>query len=219
MIIYVNRGVTRLFHFTKLKSLIHILYDEDGILATDFIENDVKQQNDLSRLDKSTDYVCCSLQYPNTWYWKKLKERDEDKVFKEWVFLSVNLATLKERQFKFCPFNAATDYGIYIRDDVININEIFAPIVGNRVRQPNMLECCPTDGQAEILVCKNIPLKFINSIIVGNEICADNIGAILKTIDKDISVFISPDVCNTNWNRLVSNGQAPQEIKYDYRGE
>jgi hypothetical protein len=69
------------------------------------------------------------------------------------------------------------------------------------------------------LVYKNIPLQFVNGIIVGNSDTADNIGAILKTIGKDLPVFISSDVCNTNWSNQVRNGHIPQEAEYNYRGE
>lgn len=212
-------GATRLCHFTKVKSFVHILAEEEGILATDFVKEDVKQQNDLERLDNATDYVCCSLQYPNGWYWKKVKQRDEDSVFKDWVVLSIDLSILKERQFNFCPCNAAKNHGGYIRNDVKNINELFSTTSGGFKRTPRMLSCCPTNDQSEILVYKNIPLQFINGIIVGNEDSANDIGAILKTVGKDIRVFISPSVCNTDWSNQVRNGNVPQEIEYNYRGE
>ena len=46
-----KHGVTRLCHFTKLKNLIHILTENDGILATDRIEFDIKSINDMARYD------------------------------------------------------------------------------------------------------------------------------------------------------------------------
>lgn len=212
-----NRKATRLCHFTKVKCLVQILTSEDGILATDFINSDVKQPNDMGRYDNATDYVCCSLQYPNGWYWGKARERDSDKIFKEWCVLTINLNILKNAKFCFCPCNSAINSGKFIRSDSENISSIFdVPNVKIKYRPPNMLDCCPTDDQAELLIYKNIPLQFVNGIIVGDGECANNISAILKTINKDLPVFVSPDVCNTNWSKLVRNGQIPQEVAYNY---
>ena len=47
----VEKNVTRLCHFTKTKNLVHILSSTEGIVATAFIKNDVKHQNDLGRYD------------------------------------------------------------------------------------------------------------------------------------------------------------------------
>jgi hypothetical protein len=215
-----SRGVTRLCHFTKVKSLVHILTSEDGILATDYINQDVKQQNDMERYDNATDCVCCSLQYPNGWYWDQAKKRDSDQIFKEWCVLTINLDILKNARFRFCPCNSAYKSGSLIRNDVENISAIFDdPNIRMRYRPTTMLDCCPTDDQAEILVYKNIPLQFVNGIIIGNSETADNIGAILKTIGKDLPIFISPDVCNTNWSKQIRSGCIPQEEEYNYRGE
>lgn len=63
-----------------------------------------------------------------------------------------------------------------------------------------MLPCCPTDGQAEILIKHDIPLRFIRAIIVGNESAADQINAVLKICKCKIDIYIAPDVCNTNWS-------------------
>jgi hypothetical protein len=213
-----NRSVTRLCHFTKVRSLSHILTNQNGILATQFISDDRKHQNDAQRLDNSADHVCCSLQYPNCWYWKKSKERDEDAIFKEWVVLCIDLEILKAKSFKFSPCNAAKGNGSYISSDITNISSIFATKIDCRTRTTQMLQCCPTDDQAEILLQKNIPLQFVTGIIVGNNESANNIGAILKTVNKDFPVLISPDICDTSWSNQVRVGQIPLETEYNYRG-
>ena len=214
-----GRGATRLCHFTKVKSLVHILTSEDGIIATDFINKDIKQQNDFQRLDNKTDHVCCSLQYPNSWFLRKVRDRDTDLVFKEWVILVIDLGILKEQSFKFCPCNASKGCGCYISGEVASIAELFSHTIGTRNRTPQMLMCCPTDDQAEILVYKNVPLRFVTGIIVGNNESANNIGAILKTIGKHLPVFVSPSVCSTVWSDQVRSGQTPLETEYYYRGE
>jgi len=212
-----NRGATRLCHFTKVKSLTHILTSEDGILATDFIPTDYKQQNDLERLDNAEDYVSCSLQYPNCWFWRIVKGRDADAIFKEWVVLAIDLRILKDKAFKFCACNAAKEMGKYIQSNPEKINNLFSePTIQNRYRAPNMLKSCPSDDQAEIMIYKNIPISFVNGIIVGNENSADNIAAILKTLGKAIPVFISASVCNTDWSNIIRQGRIPVETEYIY---
>jgi len=214
-----SRNATRLCHFTKVKSLTHILRDDLGIRSTDLINPGVKQQNDKERLDNATDYVCCSLQYPNSWYWRQAKGRDVDKVFQEWVVLSIDLAILKETKCKFCPYNAAVGRGAGISDNLANIYTLFDSPIRGRSRTPRMLDCCPTNDQAEILVHKNIPLNYVNQIIVGDCSTANHIFSILLTTNNNIPVYIAPDVCNTNWSAMVRNGQTPLETQYFHRSE
>lgn len=60
-----NRNIKRICHFTNSKNLSHILNDFKGIYATDFLLENYKDYNDDLRLDGKTDYICCSIQYPN----------------------------------------------------------------------------------------------------------------------------------------------------------
>jgi hypothetical protein len=186
---------------------------ENGILATKFIPSDIKQQNDKARLDNAEDYVCCSLQYPNCWYWNKAKIRDDDVIFREWVVLIIDLAILKESAFKFSSCNAAKSHGEYISDDLNKIADLFAE---GGYRKPNMLSCCPSDDQAEILVYENIPLDYVNGIIVGDNDNANNIASILKTVNKKIPIYVSAPVCNTEWSSMVRRGEKPTETEYKY---
>lgn len=211
-----GRGVTRLCHFTKTKALVHILTGEDGILATGSIKREIRYQNDPARLDGALDYVCCSLQYPNSWYWKRAKSRDPDVIFKEWVVLTIRLEILRERSFQFCCCNAAKDCGAHIERDLSKISTIFqSPTVDGFFRKKKMLDCCPTNDQAEIMIYRNIPYRYISGIIVGNEDNADDITATLKTIGRgELPVYISPSVCSTQWSYEVRSGIVPEEVKY-----
>lgn len=214
-----SRGVTRLCHFTRIDSLVNIITSPSGILATQFIQNDIKKQNDDVRADGVTDYVCCSIEYPNSWYWDKLKRRDQDHIFREWAILCIDIEIVRYRKIKFSPCNAAYCSGQYIMQDLSLFSELFAENtrVGqkNYFRSPLMLPCCPTDGQAEILIEHDIPLRYIKSIIVGNEYVADHVNAILKTCKFKRDIYVAPDVCNTNWSNLVRIGKRPEEIKYN----
>lgn len=214
----IKRGITRLCHFTKIKSFVHILSSPDGILATNFIKTDVKEQNDLDRRDGNLDYVCCSIEYPNSWYWEKVKSRDGDAVFRDWIILCIDLEIVKHKKIKFCPCNAAFGNGSYIEENISVFDELFNSVLSlsgrSRTRTAKMLTCCPTDDQAEVLVYSNIPLRYIKGIVVGSESVADNVNAILKTCNKELDIFIAPDVCNTNWSSFVRNGMRPTEKKF-----
>lgn len=214
-----SRGVTRLCHFTKIDSLVNIITSPSGILATRFIQNDIKKQNDTVRADGLTDYVCCSIEYPNSWYWNILKKRDEDIIFREWVILCIDTEIVKYRNIKFCPCNAAYGGGQFISEDLSEFDKLFAECthVGTKTysRPSSMLTCCPTDGQSEILIEHDIPPRYIKSIIVGNEHVADHINAILTTCKFKADIYIAPDVCNTNWSSLVRMGNRPTENKYN----
>ena len=214
----IKRGVTRLCHFTKTKSFVHILNSSDGILATSFIKADVKEQNDSNRFDGNLDYVCCSIEYPNSWYWEKVKSRDSDAIFREWIILYIDLEIVKHQKIKFCPCNAAFGNGSYIKKNISAFSELFDSVLTigekSRSRTSKMLTCCPTDGQAEVLVYSNIPLRYIKGVIVGSEAAADNIHAILKTCNKELDIFMAPDVCNTKWSSLVRDGLRPTEKKF-----
>ena len=169
--ILVVRGVTRLCHFTKLQNLTHIITSEGGVLASNSIRQDTKNVNDTARYDGELDSVCCSVQYPNSWFLKKAMQNNLNKIFKDWVVLYIDLAILKYKNAKFCPCNASKANGAYIEGNMDNIDSIFSASVStfDYPRSAKMLSCCPTDGQAEILIENNIPREYIQGIAVGNE--------------------------------------------------
>jgi hypothetical protein len=214
--ILMDRGVTRLCHFTKFKSLTHIISSDEGILASKFISRDTKNITDKERYDGKLDHVCCSIQYPNSWLLKSDMHNNTDKLFNEWVVLYINLSILNYKEAKFCPCNASTDRGKYITNDV---SSLFAdPVSCKRVycREVNMLDCCTTDGQAEILIKDNIPREFIIGIATNNKDVTKRIDAMLKTRNvKQIPIYIAPDVITTKWSEMIRSGHLPDETLYD----
>lgn len=216
------RGVTRLCHFTKFQNLTHIITSPDGVLASDAIQQDTKNVNDAARYDGELNFVCCSVQYPNSWFLQKTIQRDSDKIFKDWVVLYIDLSILEYRNTKFCPCNASKKSGAYINNNMDAIDTIFAASVSTfkYSRSPKMLSCCPTDGQAEILIEKGIPREYINGIAVGNEDIAERVYSILKIYDlKHISLYIAPDVLTPEWSNMIREGRRPNEIQCDWSEE
>lgn len=216
------RGVTRLCHFTKLQSLTHIITSESGVLASNSIRQDTKNVNDTARYDGELDFVCCSVQYPNSWFLNSAMRKSHDIIFKDWVVLYVDLSILKYKRAKFCPCNASKSNGAYINGNMDNIDSVFSTTVLTfpYPRSPKMLSCCPTDGQAEILIENSIPRKYINGIAVGNEDVAKRVYSILKMYSLEhISIYIAPDVLTTKWSQLIKDGYTPDEILCDWSEE
>lgn len=210
------RGVTRLCHFTKFQSLTHIISSTDGILASSSIRQDTKNVCDTARYDGELDYVCCSVQYPNSWFMKKAMQNNTDKIFRDWVVLYISLSILENKRAKFCPCNASKANGAYIEDNMENVESIFANSVPTFAypRSARMLPCCPTDGQAEILIEDNIPRESIMGIAVGNEGVAKRIYAMLKMYELEhIEIYVAPDVMTPNWSGIIKNNRRPIETK------
>ena len=213
-----QHGVTRLCHFTKLQSLSHILLSPDGIMATSRIDSDMLNQVDDVRADGELDYVCCSIEYPNSWYLDNAKARNKDEIFRDWAIMYINPEIVKIRDIKVCECNAARGNGMYTRrGDDESIENLFAMRVNSfrYSRTARMLSSCPTNSQTEILIKDGIPRKYIKGIVVGNEETARMVYAMRKTLGAEtIDLFISPEVVTTEWRALVQRGVRPQEKEY-----
>ena len=80
-----RRGITRLCHFTPSRNLAHIASDPKGILASRHLLDDEKivfNPTDRERLDGHKGHVCCSIQYPNAWYFRTA--RGKEVLFRDW---------------------------------------------------------------------------------------------------------------------------------------
>ena len=213
----VSRGVTRLCHFTKFQKLCDIICSEQGILATSGITFDTKNVTDSKRLDGKIDYVCCSVQYPNSWYLMKAENNDRDPIFKEWVVIFIDPAVLLYRNAKFSPCNAATANGAYICDDINDVEQIFADTLPTwkHSRNASMLPFCPTDGQAEILIEGDIPRNLIIGIGVPDEALAKRVHALLKQVHQTQKrIIISKALFSNEWSNMARNGLVPYEEEY-----
>ncbi len=215
-----NRGVTRLCHFTNLARFVHIISSEIGVCATANIDQDIKRETDHARLDGECGYVCCSIEYPNSWFLRKAMERDIEEVFRDWIVLCIDLDVVRIRKIKYSPCNASAGNGNYIYSNEEELDMLFDPVCVRMKRDPQILDCCATDDQAEILIENNIPREMISKIIVGNTVVAAQVYSILKVYGiRDISIAVAPDVLNTNWSRIVRNGKRPEEMNFVPEGE
>ena len=203
-----KRNITRLCHFVHTNILLHILNNNEGVKAVDFIKQDVLIQNDKQRLDGKTDYINCSVQYPNWWYLRRVK--DNNPIFSDWAILFIDpiVATIETTQF--CKVNAATRYGAYICKGAEAFRELFSANVGRKNRTKDMLQNAPTDDQAEVLVYENIPVSMIKGIAFENEEIARQKIVEWKVMGfPKIDVFISPELFDVPTSGKIRRGEEP----------
>jgi len=216
-----RRGITRLCHLTPSRNLGHILTGGIGILSTKNLQADeriVFTQNDLERFDKHEGYICCSVEYPNVWYFDKAQSKD--KIFKDWVVLFIDPKYIWQSGTLFCPRNAASNSGRNIVEGEQGFESLFATAVpgyqGKSIqRRLSHLACCPTDNQAEVLIHDQISISDILSIAVRSKEQAVNEMVRLQMlgIPEDKYKFVTaPDLFEKyKLSNLISSGNRPDE--------
>ena len=168
-----RRGITRLCHFTPSRNLAHIASDPRGILASRHLQEDeavILNPTDKVRLDGYRDHVCCSIQYPNAWYFKKARENE--RLFRDWAVLLIDARYLWQTGTMFCPRNAAAGGGRLVRGGVAAFDAMFADAVeGFRTyrRGPTHPDFLPTDEQAEVLIPDRIGHGDVQGIAVRDD--------------------------------------------------
>ena len=173
-----RRGVTRLCHFTPSRNLSHIAAGKLGILATASLRADEKailNPTDSKRWDGWISHVCCSIEYPNAWY--LVKAREKEKLFRDWVVLFIQPHYIWSIDTHFCPRNSAAQGGTLVRAGFAAFHSLYSSHVLGAykttiTRTPQMLACCPTDDQAEVLVKDRIRLEDIQGVAVRSEMQA-----------------------------------------------
>lgn len=162
-----NHHVSRLCHITQVDKLFSILYGDEGILATDFCDSKSMYRNDVDRMDGKTEYISTSIEYPNVWYYSNKK--DVNPYVNNWAVLFIDPTLCQKENTLFCPINSAASKGAYIRGDAEIFRASFNQQVGFRRRTNYMLNSCPTDDQAEVLIYKHVPVNSITGIAFETE--------------------------------------------------
>jgi len=216
-----RRGIRRVCHFTPSRNLGHILCGGRGILATKHLsasERDVFNPTDLERLDRHTGHVCCSVEYPNAWYFRKV--RANERIFLDWVVLLIEADVLLEPSVKFCPRNAAAAYGRLADEGLEAFDAMYAPRVnGQRTyfRTKEQSDAVPTDQQAEVLIPDAIPVAKLTGVAVRDRDQAATEVARLRQLQVEIPPFvIAPLFFNAYaLSSALRSGEVPEEIPYD----
>ena len=214
------RGITRLCHFTPSRNLAHIAEDERGILATQHLSEDEKavfNQTDLQRLDGHPDYVCCSIQYPNAWYFRNA--RDRELLFRDWVVLLINSHYLWRAGTKFCPRNSAAEHGRLIGEGAEAFESLFddnVQGVNTFGRGPDHPPFLPTDEQAEVLIPDRISQHDTIGIAVHDDAQAQREISRLRLLGcPPPKIWVIPEFYNPNaLSHLLRAGKIPAEREH-----
>jgi hypothetical protein len=216
-----RRGITRLCHFTPSRNLAHILLGTWGILATKHLKRDERalfNATDLSRLDRHEGHICCSVEYPNAWYFEHARGREL--LFRDWVVVLFDPRYLWEMGTLFCPRNAAASFGRQLGEGTEAFRSLFAASVegahGQRFGRRSMhLSCSPTDDQAEVLIPDRVALRHVRGFIVASETQGKNELSRLRLAGLDISaleVLVSPTAFQKRaLSECIRSGRRPVE--------
>lgn len=215
----IKRRISRLCHFTQSRKLPHILGELQGIYSIDTLVSsspDLVDVNDPLRLDGQPNYICCSIEFPNTYFFQKAAIRE--KIFMDWVVLILKRELIWKSDNKYSYRNAAAQptpigsgCGAFLKiyeDSVIGS--------GNRTftRGRTQFDFCPTDVQAEVLIKEVIPRQDIIKIGVATEEQAKleiKRLSLLKIDTDQLEFIIAPHMFDGSWVNLVKAGKYPVE--------
>jgi hypothetical protein len=201
-----------------------MLSGEQAILATRKLKEDERRlftPTDLRRLDGDEGCVCCSIEYPNGWYFDKA--RGADALFRDWVVLLIKPDYLWMEGTRFCPRNAAAGAGREIARGSVGFLKLFTTSVvgayGRRyVRLRAHLNCCPTDDQAEVLVPDRIPLADVLGVVVSSESQAKNEVARIRIAQAPrppFPILISPTLFDKQaLSAAIRSNTRPSETRW-----
>lgn len=170
---------TRLTHFTPSLNLPSIVADGE-LRSVKALRDDVRacyRATDLQRLDGYPDKVCCSIQYPNGYYFDIARRKSDVINYPDWVCLLLDKDVVATGGTLFSPRNAAAA-GKRPAPGAAGLQACFAPSVlgqggQTRTRGPRHDPRSPTDVQAEVLVTAPVPLSAIHGIVFPTAAAAE----------------------------------------------
>lgn len=168
-----EREIKCLCHFTTIENLQGICED-GGILSSRKLQylNYEYQQIDEGRWDGKLNHICCSIQSYNSMYLYRARERHQTQG---WVLLAIKPDYLWKEETLFCPINAASKRGAYIKQGLAGLKSMYDSVVIDINDTPHTREGLatyrPTCIQAEVQVHESISLDDVIFIGVppGNE--------------------------------------------------
>lgn len=213
------RGITRVCHFTPSHKLVEILHDGMGLLATKHLKTDdraVFDATDLTRLDRFEGHLCCSLEYPNLYYFTVAREKD--RIFPDWVVLFLRLEVLDRAGVHFCASNAATP--LPKLEGLGAFQVLFAEQVRTFDRG-NRPPWCTTDLQAEVLIPDGVAIADIYGVAFSSDTQAQRDVARLRQLNisevvlGNLDLVIAPVLFSKLQLRdAMQSGQRPAELPY-----
>lgn len=163
--------ITRLVHFTPSSNLPHIL--RDGVLRP--VEELAKDPTaayrvtDMARLDGHREMTCCSIEYPNAFYYRTVAERAQATVYPDVAMLLLDPRWLMREGVLFYERNASSA-SVVARTGIEGLDSLYRQsMAGARgltfSRGPLHDPACPTDMQAEVQIPGQIPLSSVRGIV------------------------------------------------------
>lgn len=222
----IRRGITRLCHFTKSVSLPYIFNNELGIKSVKLLEAEgiEVKKNDYNRYDGKTDYLSCSIQYPNMYYFDIIRNNDE--LFKEWVVLLLNPLIMECENTLFCQTNAAFRSGRFLKYGLDGLVEMFLErsTIGNHLqdRTTEMPINTPTDAQAEVMIYSNIAVSNIIGMVCPTLAQANREFNRFEQMGIPITfdIFYSQEMFQKSFFYELKKGRLPKEDTfYIYKGD
>jgi hypothetical protein len=225
-----DREVSRICHLTPSRNLVHIATGGDGLLSTLALQTAERRefhQQDLERLDGYPDYISCSIEYPNAWYLRSRRRSilGEDRLFSDWVVLTIEPTYLWQDETLFCPRNAAAQGGRLVQAGVAAFEGLFAERVRGAydrdyVRTPLRPRACPTDEQAEVLVHRRIAFRDVLSMVTYDEAQARREYVRLTQLQvpaEQLNLAICPEFFEPYALKgLLQRGERPVEREWDH---
>lgn len=168
-----GRKISCLCHFTTLENLQGICR-EGGVLSNDQLrsQNSEYVQIDPGKWDGKLNHISCSINSYNSLYLYHAKHRHSTQG---WVLLGIKPDYLWTEGTLFCPINAASGRGAYIKKGFAGFKSMYEPVVidikGEEHNREGLATYLPTCIQAEVQVHESICLDDVIFIEVpsGNE--------------------------------------------------
>jgi len=211
-----QRGITRLCHFTPSRNLAHIARGEAGILSTAKLEEDERRlfnPTDLQRWDGRKTHISCSIEYPNAWYFDVAAGKD--RLFRDWVIPALKPDPLWADGTLFSPQNASKNGGAGLEPGYAGFQRLYARQVGNYRRQAARSPACPTDEQAEVMVQDQIPMELIRAVIMRDAGQAKREALRLELMGIDPAMFnwmVAPELFEKHQlSSYIQSGRRPVE--------
>lgn len=206
-----SRQIHRLCHFTHVSNLSNIL--KNGILSSRNIP--YSQWNDKDRVDGYTEYVCTSVELPNTYCLNNMVQKTGTNI-EDWVIFKINPYIIDDTSL-FCPVNAAKECGKYVSEGVEAYESIF--LNDGRARNPNWISSIPSNLQAEVLIKECIPVSQIEAIIFHENFFDNDIFNLVN--QANIELRQSTDLFDSHKTlRWLNSGRFPFDFPVnlnDYR--
>lgn len=159
-----ERQIPYLVHFTPLYNLPSIL--QNGLQSRNRLADCDYIGTDESRADGWLDWISLSISFPN--YRMFYKKRNLNTL--NWIVLIIKKEVLWELECKYILTNASSNEIKLFEDSKWSCVEAFENMFSYKEDRINIPEFYTTDPQAEVMVHDEIPRRYIEMIVVKNQL-------------------------------------------------